>query len=116
MRLETVEPNQEAVTRGRADGTQDAHLRDLADGMLRRVARAARLEEVVDRDVRELMRRTCDAARTRGVRAEHLLVLLKEAWQELPEARRVPRHNAGDVLARVITVCVHEYYTGADGR
>ncbi len=92
---------------------RDPQLRELAHGALRRAAhaaRAARVEDAVDADARELVRRTCNTARERGLRAEQLLLVLKEAWRELPEAQRIPRYNSLEVLARVITVCIHEYY------
>lgn len=58
----------------------------------------------------------CDVAHERGLRAEHLLLILKKSWRELPEARSLPRHDAGDVLARTITACIKEYYAPGDGR
>jgi len=101
---------------GARDGAaaRGAQLRDLADEALRRACGAARLGDVVDEETRELMRRSCDVAHERGLQAEQLLLLLKQAWRELPEAQRLPHHEAGDGLARVITVCIHEYYARGD--
>ena len=76
----------------------------------------SRLDDAVDGDARAMMRRTCEAAHAHGIRAEQLLLLIKDAWRELPEARRVPRHAAGDVLSRLITICIHEYYARERGQ
>jgi hypothetical protein len=97
------------MTRSRSV-TDDAPLRDLANETLRRVARGACWENRVGTDACDLMRRTCRLAQARGVRAEQLLLLLKESWRVLPEALRIPRHQAEDVLARAITACIDEYY------
>lgn len=88
----------------------DARLRELADGALRRAVAVMQPDGPVDAGVRELIRMTCNLAHDRGLRAEQLLVLIKAAWSGLPEGQRRPRHDDGDVLARVITVCIHEYY------
>jgi hypothetical protein len=62
-------------------------------------------------ELRTTIRRACQSARESGLRAEQLLIIVKEVWRELPEARHVPHSDADDVLARVITLCVNEYYT-----
>ena len=65
---------------------------------------------VLDGTVRPVLRQVCDAARACDARVEHLLILLKEACLELPEARRANHDDAQDTLARVITLCIEEYY------
>jgi hypothetical protein len=91
-------------------GDGAAHLRRLAGSALRHAVHAAQRGEAPDGQVREALRRACDAARERDLRAEELIVILKAAWHGLPEARDIRRHDSADVLARVITVCVDEYY------
>jgi hypothetical protein len=86
-------------------------LRRLADAAVRRAAQSAASGRMADGELRETLGRLCVAAHERGLHAEHLLILLKEAWYSLPEARRAPRTDTDDVLARVITLCVDEYYT-----
>lgn len=98
------------LTNGNGAEAGHARLRVLADRALRRAARPARAEDRVDSLVRELICHACDVAHECGVPAERLLLVLKEAWWELPEARHLPRPDAGEVLARTITVCIHEYY------
>ena len=88
----------------------------LADAALRRAARPVQSEDRVDDGVRELIRQACIIARDRGLRAEQVLLLLKELWRGLPEGLRLPRHEAGDVIARAVTVCIDEYYRPDRGR
>ena len=82
----------------------------LMDGALRHAVHAAARGQAPDGRLHEALRRTCAAAHARGLRAEQLLVLVKDAWNELPEVRRLPRHDADGMLARVVTLCVGEYY------
>jgi hypothetical protein len=63
-----------------------------------------------DPELRRAIQRSGESARESGLRAEQLIILLKEAWHELPEARRAPHRGADDVLARVITLCIDQYY------
>jgi len=115
MGLDVVNTNEGAGTLDGRSVSRSAELRDLVDGVLRHAARGSRVNVAADGDARDLLCRTCDSARAHGVRAEQLLLLFKEAWRELPEARSMPRQDAGEVLARVITVCIHEYYAQGDG-
>jgi hypothetical protein len=52
----------------------------------------------------------CERARRDGIRAEHLLVVLKESWRELPERADLPRFEADEALGRVVSACINEYY------
>ena len=63
-----------------------------------------------ERALAEALRGACDAARESGLRAEQLLLIFKEGWRYLPEAQRLRRQDAEAALARVITLCIHEYY------
>ena len=50
-------------------------------------------------------------ARRHRLRAEQLLILIKEACAALPEARELQATPAGsDILAQVISMAVDEYY------
>ncbi len=113
VQSETMRPVAPSAT-GNGSAVRDAHLRELADVALRRVARVAQLEEKVDVGTQELIGHTCTVARERGVRVEQVVLLLKEAWRELPEARGLPRHDASDMLAQTITVCIRAYYSRDD--
>lgn len=52
----------------------------------------------------------CDAAHERGLHAEQVLILLKETWRDLPEARWSMRHLDGGPLVRSISLCIDEFY------
>lgn len=94
---------------------RDTRLLELAHGALRRATQAVRAEGTVDAEVRLLIRGVCDVAHERGLVAEQLVVVLKDAWWELPEKRRLPRQDASAVLAHAITLCIHEFYAREDG-
>ena len=63
-----------------------------------------------DGDLRLALRDACDRARNDGLRAEELLLVLKDAWRELPERRGLPRVDPDEALARVVTACIDEFY------
>ena len=83
---------------------------DLAHQVVRCALREAKNVKSHDHEVRAALRPLCDAARSRGLYAERLIVLLKEAWRELPEARRSTREHDLGALERVVTLCIDEYY------
>jgi hypothetical protein len=87
------------------------HLQALTRGALHCALLVVRNAGSSNREVRELLARACDTARENGLRAEHLLLVLKESWRELPEMRCLNRSEAEDALSRTITLCIEEYYT-----
>ncbi|HEX2780078.1 MAG TPA: hypothetical protein VHM30_11290 [Gemmatimonadaceae bacterium] len=111
------------MTSRRTDGGADAPLTANGTSPLRELiqhALSAALRGTVPSDgtdgpfddqTRELLRSASVHARADGLRAEQLLLVVKAAWVELPEARRAPRDTADATLARVITRCIDEYYT-----
>ena len=60
--------------------------------------------------LRAALRVTCERARRDGLRAEQLLLVVKAVWHDLPERRELPRVDADEVLARVVTACIAEYF------
>lgn len=88
----------------------DAELRDLMRGVLIHAVYAVRFAEVTGDDGSRLVQQICREARVRGLRAEQLIIMMKDTWYRLPEARRLQFPHADDVLARVITTCIEEYY------
>jgi len=51
-------------------------------------------------------------ARAKDLRAEQLLVVLKEVWGSLPEVRSMTDTTAQiRTLQRVVTMCIKEYYS-----
>lgn len=97
-----------ATGRNAPDGT--AHIRELLRATLRTALRLDAHGGARDGEVRRMLQQGCDAARSRNVRAEQVLILLKETWNELPEARPAPHFDTGPTLTRVISLCIKEYY------
>ncbi|MEO7039690.1 MAG: hypothetical protein ABI446_09590 [Gemmatimonadaceae bacterium] len=67
-------------------------------------------------ELRHSLRQVCADARRSGMRAEQLLVLIKDVWSELPAGiTRVPSLHGDERLSYVITTCVDEYYAHIAG-
>lgn len=65
-------------------------------------------------DVRRALRLMCDEARRHQLGAEQLVIIIKRAWESLPEARRRARNGEREqLLGKILTMCIEEYYTGA---
>jgi len=64
------------------------------------------------RPLQQALVRMSAEARDKDVRAEHLLVLLKDAWHSLPEVRvMTDTTEQVRLLQRVVTMCIKEYYS-----
>src|ERR1700733_8327546 len=62
-------------------------------------------------DVRRALRALCDDARAAGVRAEQLVIAIKQGWSSLHSDRPRARSDGPDeLLNQVITLCIDEYY------
>jgi hypothetical protein len=62
-------------------------------------------------DLRASLRQVSTDARHAGLRAEQLLVLIKDVWSTLPASvARVPSVHGDERLNYVISTCVDEYY------
>jgi len=62
-------------------------------------------------DVRNSLGDLCDGAHATGVTPEQMLVVLKRAWREVPEARRASQEDEGVLLAQVVTLCIKEFFS-----
>jgi len=63
------------------------------------------------RELRAALRRVCVDARRSGMRAEQLLVLIKDVWSGIPAGiSRVTALHGDERLNYVISTCVDEYY------
>jgi hypothetical protein len=63
--------------------------------------------------LRRGIRLLCDQARRHGVRAEQLVVAVREAWSSLPESRwRAGADRGSELIGRVVAVCIDEFYAG----
>ena len=58
------------------------------------------------------LQRMSTEARDKGMHAEQLLVMLKDAWSSLPEVRAMT-DTTGQIrlLQGVVTMCIKEYYS-----
>ena len=69
-----------------------------------------------DAGFRRALRLMSEDAHRRGVRAEQVIVALKEAWRSLPEVQTLPAGGPRDtVLEGVITMLIEEYYARPGG-
>ena len=97
-------------------GTANRKLR----ATLRRVFAESRLElddmrADTEHRLRPALSQVCADARRAGLRAEQLLVLIKEVWSGLPAGlSRVQSVHGDERLNHVISVCVDEYYGGSN--
>jgi hypothetical protein len=67
-------------------------------------------------ELRVSLREICVEARRAGLRAEQLLVLIKDVWSGMPSAvARVQTMHGDERLNYVISTCVDEYYGIAGG-
>jgi hypothetical protein len=63
------------------------------------------------RELRSALRQICTDARHSGLRAEQLLVLIKDVWSGIPAGiSRVRSMHGDERLNYVISTCVDEYY------
>lgn len=63
------------------------------------------------RELRAALRQVCVDARRSGLRAEQLLVLIKDVWSGMPAGiSRVKALHGDERLNYVISTCVDEYY------
>ena len=87
-------------------------LRALVDTVLRPAIAAVRdgMPYVPTRMDRGRMGELCAAARANEVRAETLILALKDSWRRLPECYGENRLEAEIALAALITQCIGEYY------
>lgn len=65
-------------------------------------------------DVRRAVRDLCISAHAENMKAEELLVRFKTLWASLPQLSGLPRgRQQNDVMARVASMCIEEFYGGA---
>ncbi len=64
-------------------------------------------------EIRSGVAKLCADGKSRGVQAERLIVELKRAWYSVPESAG---HEKAEVISRLVTMCVQEYYRGDTAR
>lgn len=69
--------------------------------------------DVADPELAAVLRQVVTEARNRQIRAEQLVVILKNVWDALPDARHaIDREAQAQVRQRLITLCIRAYYGG----
>ena len=58
-------------------------------------------------EIKRAIASVCADGKSRGVRAERLIVELKRAWYSVPESAG---HEKAEVISRLVTMCVQEFY------
>lgn len=76
--------------------------RSLCEGELHALPNAA-----IDDDLHKSLCIACAKARLQRVRAEHLLMDVKQIWMSLPS---VLSARTGERLNEIVTACIDEYY------
>jgi len=67
--------------------------------------------DAADPELARVLRQIVTEARNRHIRAEQLVVILKNVWGSLPEARyAIDREAQAQVKQRLITLCIKAYY------
>jgi hypothetical protein len=64
----------------------------------------------VDDGLRKSLRVACAKARLQQVRAEHLVIDLKQMWTMMPAMSVMPASRSESGLSEIITACISEYY------
>ena len=65
-----------------------------------------------EQKLRDDMRALCLEAQANGFQVETLIIAFKDAWQSSSEARTFPNGAQGhELLTRIITLCIAEYYS-----
>ena len=64
-------------------------------------------ELVINEELRKSLRVACAKARLQRVRAEHVLVDVKQIWLSIPS---VIATRTGERLSEIVTACIDEYY------
>lgn len=115
-----VQPKDKAGTEPDGDGR--AQVRGVTRLVLRGVLADIRAGIQPDR-VREGVRVACEAARAYGLRAEELLIIVKQSWRDATDAEFAAGHQPraslasfemkarhDEALSAVITMCIEEFY------
>lgn len=88
-----------------------ANVRGLAQLVLRHAIAARRSGTRLSIDnMWQYVRPVCDTAREDGLRAEQLLILVKQAWDQLVENHELDRSDSDVALSEVVTLCIKEFY------
>ncbi|MEP7088318.1 MAG: hypothetical protein ABI884_13520 [Gemmatimonadota bacterium] len=68
-------------------------------------------EIAIDDDLRKSIRIACAKARLQGVRAEHVLIDVKQIWMSIPSMLST---RTAERLSDIVSTCIDEYYKDRD--
>ena len=69
--------------------------------------------DVADPELGRVLRQIVVEARNRKIRAEQLILMLKNVWDSLPDTRyAIDREAQQEMRQRLITLCIKAYYEG----
>jgi hypothetical protein len=92
----------------------DEDLRELRDAVERSLCEGEIYDystRDIDDDLRKSLRVACAKARLQRVRAEHLVIDLKQIWTSIPTMLATRTETR---LSEIITACISEYYEKAN--
>lgn len=67
-------------------------------------------QPVPDETLRRALSALCADARARNLRPEQLILIFKQAWTSLPEFESGSRNQRQELLDRIVSICIEEYY------
>jgi hypothetical protein len=61
-------------------------------------------------ELKQLLMRAANEARSKGIQAEQLLVALKDIWYSLPQLTQSSNDVQSRLLQQLVARCIQEYY------
>ena len=89
-----------------------ARFSDEAVGALREALRRRMAEEPHDGDLKAALQRVSGDTRAKGLHSEHVVLLVKQLWSDLPGAALLDPSDRRRMLEQLVTRCLEEYYAG----
>jgi hypothetical protein len=84
---------------------------------VRHALRASSDRGALDARLRVAAASACEDAHAAGLKAEEMLVRLKQDWPAHPEFRRLPQNGLrSELTSRFITLCIHQFFAGDNAR
>jgi hypothetical protein len=92
------------------DPDSSARLRLGAERVLRHAVESRQIGRDEHHSVLRTLRSLCRAARSHDLHVEQLVVIFKDTWRTLPEARALTPESGTELLKGVISHCIDEFY------
>jgi hypothetical protein len=58
-------------------------------------------------EIRNLVEAACADGKSRGLKAERLIIELKQVWYSVPESAS---HQKAEVISRLVSMCILDFY------